>query len=291
MNPDVLRRYRELRRDGVRACQAILSAHYQPVSRFPGLTLDDAPWDRWTTLGSTGGFDITARVDYDTDPLTFGQFTSTWEPGAFPHPDWRANQPGYVSVHRWYISVAGTLEERQAAYTQAGYSRHEAWLTANATMLADLRADAQPNAVRVRVRASRAGIELSTAEVGSVNLGDVLKANDEHILMTIDELIDEALADANDAVGRLTPNPIDPALAEAIGQYAAASAAAHGSTEPATPAEVTAVILTALRAAHEHSTDDEVEAWRAVAAYALDRWPEIVFTDLETQVNAEEDEA
>jgi hypothetical protein len=80
------------------------------------------------------GFTIHIQYTYDEYPdcSWIGKFTDTWEPGAIKHlAGWTGSdhtQP-LSQTYGWFIPGNGA-DEAWAWYRQAGYARHDAWLTA-----------------------------------------------------------------------------------------------------------------------------------------------------------------
>lgn len=172
------------------------------------------------------GFTITATLDYDGGmtlaDLGYGHFldgSEDWrtgyerrpDPDAVPNPHRDSRNPSNGAG--WYVpGAAGTLRERYAEYRrdEYGMSRAVAWDKARESVEDELRTvtdDYGPAAYVLRVEASRNGIDLGSASLGGIEVGQwdpITRSHGEaYLAEAMDDIAPEAIAEAREALAGL----------------------------------------------------------------------------------------
>ncbi|HET6285711.1 MAG TPA: hypothetical protein VFG15_03035 [Amycolatopsis sp.] len=193
---DRLRRYHQLRRDGLSAAHAYRSAttHTKLPLRYRGgpgeaitLLLDDRP--------DLAGFTALAVAEHDEDDDLFGL-------GEFFATRIRDTIPVYRRVdHRYeYFRPSYSLSQRRKALGRLGYARGPAHEKVLAQIREDARLARELEARYIRVKVYKAGVLLGEAGIGTTfSPGE---DPDAAMAEVIDEygLLDEAIADAREVI-------------------------------------------------------------------------------------------
>ena len=194
LTAEQLRRYRQLRANGLPAIQAHRAAATTPAMRYrsgPGdaitLLLDDRP--------DLAGFTVTATAEPDLEPDIgwLGEFTDTWSPHCVEVN--RADQRSYR-----YFRPTYTAAQRRADLSRRGYSRARAQELAEAGVRDDARLARTLEHRVICVEARKAGVLLGTAVMGTELAPDT--ELDDEIAALIDDygLVDDAVAQARAAL-------------------------------------------------------------------------------------------
>ena len=194
-------RYRQLRAQhpGISARNAYAHATAQAPSD-PGIEWHGET-GTWTT---DDGWTMRVRLEPDTCadlPDWLGEFVDRRTPDAIPSP--RAHAPAAFQTAAWFVP-SEPVEAIRATLSGLGYGRGVAETMARAQVrdMAQAACDYAPFVVVVT--ASREGVELGSAVVGGMDVGDAYAPYDAYVLETIADLAREAITDACGALERLT---------------------------------------------------------------------------------------
>lgn len=192
--------YRRARREGMGASSALGWA--RTVAAVPDFV------DPGGYTFEREGFTLRVRVRPDDDPDTswLGRFTDTWEPGAIVTDPYRrepseAGDRAYRGEWRYFVPAIPALEQRE--YLRRSHARHVADCLARAYVERDYRLALEQREQVVSVSASREGVKLGGSALGGCDLGDEYAATRAYLHEIVDELADEAILEALEALERL----------------------------------------------------------------------------------------
>lgn len=197
MTPATEARYHRERAGGTPAKYALQVARFVTAERPYEWRPDRQGRDSATV--ERDGFTVRVRVQPDEgmtldDDVGYGAFVDTREPGAVrARHDWHNERDWYVPAQAIDESIT---YERKAGASRA-VARERAIARAEAEMLDAL----YVSVYVVTATAYRAGVELGSASVGGVTILD----DDRYLDEVADDLIPEAIAEAQDALARLCP--------------------------------------------------------------------------------------
>lgn len=207
---EFIRAYRKFRAQGMPARWAHHAASLRPAE-------ETHPSIQWSLdhnylpvgTGTVGKFAVRLSADYDDYTQSDGIFTDIWQPGAIQNPDWRPTQ-WRDTVPRWYVPADGTLDEHRAHYSQAGMSRHLAWVMARQRVFDSLARDKEPVRLILTAVVRFAGIELARQSVCGY---DVTGTDDTDWTDLKRDLVTEMLPDAMDEAEKVLDSILEAASA------------------------------------------------------------------------------
>lgn len=153
------------------------------------------------------GFRIVATLspDYDDIPGD-GYFTNTWSPGAL----YVLTREGKTGRYRWFVPAVPASDHYEWLHGHGGMARGPAHDEANRLVRDEMeRARGDQCEYWVKVTAYREGIELGSASLSGIDLGDIYDYRGGwdlarvYVADVLRELVPEAIAEAQGALARL----------------------------------------------------------------------------------------